>query len=174
MNHIPANDHASRGNRDADAPFDAALRRQHAQSLDRLSARTSAQLQQRRHAALAGKPARRPAMLRIGVAVAASFAAAIAVLVGLQLRQPADVAATATDQVAISTSATSTSTTPTPPVSTPQVHTPQVVSAGTASGTAPVRDDLAAVADDDRLDSVFDEDPDFYLWLASNEAAGSH
>lgn len=160
MNH--ANDHASGGNRDADMRFDAALRQQHTQALDLVSAYTAAQLQQRRRAALAGKPARRPVVVRVGVPVAASFAVVIAVLVGLQLRQPADEAATATDQVAVSAPPTPASPTPASPVSTPQVSTPQAASMP------------AAIAEDDRLDSVFDEDPDFYLWLASNEEAGSH
>jgi hypothetical protein len=105
-----------------DARFDAAMRQLHATATERVSGRTRLQLQQRPRTA----PARSAAQ-RFGWPLGASFAAALALVVGLQLRHgPA-----------------------------PSPTTPAAV----------------AVADsDDDIDAVLDENPDLYLWLASNDA----
>ena len=111
--------------------FDEALRQRHGDAIAHISARTQAQLQQRRRAALSasapGMP--RTTMRRFAWPVATSFAAILALAIGMQLRQ---------DNVAPM------------PVAT-----------------------MAAVADDDDLGASFaalDENPDLYLWLASNDA----
>ena len=108
--------------------FDEALRQRHGDAVAHISARTQAQLQQRRRAALSasapGMP--RTTMRRFAWPVATSFAAILALAVGMQLRQ---------------------------------------------DSVAPVP--VATVADDDDLGASFaalDENPDLYLWLASNDA----
>jgi len=69
--------------------FDEALRQRHGDAVSHISARTQAQLQQRRRAALSasapGMP--RTAMRRFAWPVATSFAAILALTVGMQLRQ---------------------------------------------------------------------------------------
>jgi anti-sigma-K factor RskA len=107
-----------------DDRFDAAMRQSYDAATNRLSARTQAQLQQRRRAASSGQPALEPSRRHFGWPVAASFAAVLALAIGLQVRwQPESTA------------------------------------------TVPI------VADnDDNLDTVLDENPDFYLWLASSDA----
>jgi anti-sigma-K factor RskA len=106
-----------------DDRFDAAMRQQYEIAATRLSARTQAQLQQRRRAALDTRPARASGR-QFGWPIAASFAAILALAIGLQVRQP-----------------------PEPATTTPVV---------------------ADNADD--LDTVLDENPDFYVWLASSDA----
>lgn len=107
-----------------DEHFDAAMRQQHAVAATSLSPRTQAQLQQRRRAAMAAQSTREPSRRHFGWPIAASFAAVLALAIGLQVWQQPEPAATA-----------------------------------------------PAVADsDDDLDTVLDENPDFYLWLASSDA----
>ena len=107
-----------------DARFDAAMRQLHGTAVDRVSGRTLLQLQQRPHAT----PAPRPASSRFGWPLAASFAAVLALMVGLQLR-----------------------------------HDPAPLPAAPATANA--------VADSgDDIDIALDENPDLYLWLASNDA----
>lgn len=106
-----------------DARFDAAMRQLHGTATGRISGRTRLQLQQ---LPLAASPAR-PASRRFGWPLAASFAAVLALMVGLQLR-----------------------------------HEPAPLPATTA---------VTAVADSgEDIDLALDENPDLYLWLASNDA----
>ncbi|MDN5782539.1 MAG: hypothetical protein L0H23_11070 [Luteimonas sp.] len=105
-----------------DARFDAAMRQLHDTAVDRISGRTRLQLQQRAHAA----PPARPAPSRFGWPLAASFAAVLALMVGLQLR-----------------------------------HDPAPLPAAPTNAVADSGDDI---------DIVLDENPDLYLWLASNDA----
>lgn len=108
--------------------FDASLRQLHADAVAQVSARTQAQLHQRRHAALSSRNARATPTRRLGWPLAASFAAIVALAFGVQMRQDA-----------------------LPAASTPTV----------------------AAAEGDGLDTtlaVLDENPDFYLWLASSDA----
>jgi len=114
--------------------FDAALRQLHADAIANVSARTQAQVHQRRRAALSGQSAgaartgaaRTPAR-RFGWPVAASFAAVLALAVGVQMRHD-----------------------------------------GATSSSVPA----LAVVDDGDIEGIatLDENPDFYLWLASNDA----
>ena len=112
---------------DRDARFDAAMRQLHATAVDRVSGRTQLQLQQRPRPVPAAAPARR----RFGWRpLAASFAAVLALMVGVQLW-----------------------------------NVPEPSPAGQATMPA------ATVADTtDDIDAVLDENPDFYLWLASSDA----
>ena len=64
-----------------DTAFDAAIRAAHGASLERLSPRVRAQLEQRRNAALRGTGARQSPVFR---AAAAGFAALCALAIGLQ------------------------------------------------------------------------------------------
>lgn len=66
--------------------FDNALRRHHTASLARLSPQVSAQLAQRRNAAMRGEAVRRGHGLRVG---AAAFATLCALAIGLQMRPDA-------------------------------------------------------------------------------------
>ncbi len=111
-------------NDNRDARFDAAMRQLHDSAVDRISGRTRLRLQQLPRTAATATPAWRP-----GWPLGASFAAVLALMVGLQLwNEPAPAPATPA----------------TPPV---------------------------AVADADAdIDAVLDENPDLYLWLASNDA----
>ena len=122
------NTHDHNQHSDDQRTFDEALRQRHGTAVAHVSARTQAQLQQRRRAALSASAPGRPhtTMRRFAWPVATSFAAILALAVGMQLRQ---------DPVA-----------PMP---------------------------VATVADDDDLGASFaalDENPDFYLWLASSDA----
>jgi hypothetical protein len=105
-----------------DARFDAAMRQLHESAVDRVSGRTRLQLQQAPRMEPATSPARPH---RFAWPLAASFAAVLALMVGMQLwNEPAPAPA------------------------------------------AP-----ATVADTDAdIDAVLDENPDLYLWLASNDA----
>lgn len=115
------NDHTH----DRDDRFDAAMRQRHALAVDRLSSHTQARLQPRRRPAMATPLPRTATWQRVGWPVAAAFAAAMAVVVGLQLR--------------------------------PAPMSPAPAAAVVAGS-------------DDSLDTVLDENPDFYLWLASRDA----
>ncbi|MGV8931864.1 MAG: hypothetical protein ACOH1R_07110 [Luteimonas sp.] len=113
--------------KDREDRFDAAMQQRHAAAIGHVSAHAKAKLQPRRHAVPATTPGRSPAFSRVGWPVLASFAAVLAVVIGLQVR---DASKPATVAVA-------------------------PVEAGTI----------------DNLDTVLDENPDFYLWLASRDAA---
>ena len=80
--------------------FDQALRQRHGDAVTHVSARTQAQLQQRRRAALSASGRPRATMRRFAWPVA-SFAAILALTVGMQLRQddavPMPVATVAAD-----------------------------------------------------------------------------
>jgi hypothetical protein len=67
--------------------FDEALRQRHGDAVTHVSARTQAQLQQRRRAALSASGRPRATMRRFAWPVATSFAAILALTVGMQLRQ---------------------------------------------------------------------------------------
>lgn len=106
-----------------DARFDAAMRQLHESAVERVSGRTRLQLQQAPRTAPAISPARPH---RLAWPLAASFAAMLALMVGIQVwNEPA-----------------------------PAV--PATVVAGTDA--------------DVDIDAVLDENPDLYLWLASNDA----
>lgn len=111
---------------DRDARFDAAMRQLHGTAVRRVPGRTLLQLQQR-PAAAARPPHAAAARHRFGWPLAASFAVALALVVGLQLQRHEQAPATP------------------PPAAT-------------------------AAVDADDLDTVLDENPDFYLWLASSDA----
>jgi hypothetical protein len=107
---------------DRDARFDAAMRQLHQVAVRRVPGRTLLQLQQR---PAASRVARDDAHRRFGWPLAASFAAVLALAVGLQLPR---------------------------------------------HDAAPQAAPAVADADADDLDTVLDENPDFYLWLASSDA----
>ena len=110
-------------NDNRDARFDAAMRQLHESAVDRVSGRTRLQLQQAHRKTPAASPARPH---RLAWPLAASFAAVLALMVGMQLWNE--------------------------PVPAP--------------AAAP-----ANVADTDAdIDAVLEENPDLYLWLASNDA----
>ena len=122
--------------------FDDAIRAHHAASLDRLSPRVRAQLQQRRRAALAGqapREARSPWRFALPLAAACAVGA---LAIGLQLRAPdAPAPAVATAQ----------------PASTP-------APAPRATTALPDTDEATASAS-------LEENPELYVWLASDDAA---
>lgn len=161
-----------------EAAFDAAARRAHAASLDRLSPRVQAQLAQRRRAALKGEA---PAGVRVWPMLAVGGSAALALTVGLLfLRSPADDAGHAPAQAPAIAEATPVATPTAPaPAAAPELPTPapmapqQVAAAPTADVVAV--DALPAdwtAADFDAAQAAgdlgaMDESPDFYLWLAA-------
>jgi hypothetical protein len=112
--------------------FDIALRKIHADAVAQVSARTQAQLHQRRRAALSAQSSTaagaQGTARRFGWPLAASFAAILAVVVGVQMRQD----------------------------SLPASPSPALVTSET--------DDIGATI------ATLDENPDFYLWLASTDA----
>jgi len=114
---------------DRDARFDAAMRQLHATAVGRVSGRTRLQLQQLPRSATTAAPARRGFGWR---PLAASFAAVLALMVGVQLWNAPE---------------------PSPAEQAAPTATPATV---------------ADAADD--IDAVLDENPDLYLWLASNDA----
>lgn len=71
-----------------DDRFDAAMRQRHADAATRLSARTQAQLRQRRSAALSGQASALPILRRAAWPLAASLAALAVIAVGMQLQKP--------------------------------------------------------------------------------------
>ncbi|MGN6151132.1 MAG: hypothetical protein ACTHOH_03870 [Lysobacteraceae bacterium] len=163
-----------------EAAFDAAARRAHAASLDRLSPRVQAQLAQRRRAALKGEA---PAGVRLWPMLTVGGSAALALTVGLMfLRTPADDAGRAPTQTAPQVADATPAPAPvaTPPAPVPaQASTP--ASATVASAPTVHRDDVVTVdalpadwtaADFDAAQTAgdpgaMDESPDFYLWLAA-------
>ena len=90
-----------------DDRFDAALRARHQASLDRLSPRASAQLAQRRNAALRGETVRRGNGFRYA---AAGFAALGALAIGLQFGMPTAPTSTATVAGSVAASTTTAAT----------------------------------------------------------------
>ena len=124
---MKTNDHDTN---DRDARFDAAMRQLHATAVERVSGRTRLRLQQSPRSTPAAAPARRHFGWR---PLAASFAAVLALMVGVQLWNA------------------------------PEPARPGQTPAPAASATT-----LADATDD--IDAVLDENPDLYLWLASNDA----
>ena len=135
-----------------DHPFEAAIRRHHAASLEHLSPRVRAQLQQRRRAALAGQRAGEDRGARTPWRFALPLAAACAVgalAIGLNLRAPEPAAP------AVAT------TTPAPAAALP--------APGTVAAVAAVAN-AAADTDDASAGATLEENPDLYVWLASSDA----
>jgi anti-sigma-K factor RskA len=124
-----------------DQRVDEAIRAQHARSLEHLSPRVRAQLQQRRRAALAGQAREASRGWRFALPLAAA-AAVGAIVVGVQLRNPDS---TTAPQVAV--------TMPAPSVSARLAHV-----------AAP------ANVDENTDYASLDESPDLYVWLASDGA----
>ncbi|HKN78388.1 MAG TPA: hypothetical protein VJW16_04405 [Lysobacter sp.] len=124
-----------------DQRVDEAIRAQHARSLEHLSPRVRAQLQQRRRAALAGQAREASRGWRFALPLAAA-AAVGAIVVGVQLRNPDS---TTAPQVAV--------TMPAPSVSARLAHV-----------AAP------AIVDENTDYASLDESPDLYVWLASDGA----
>lgn len=163
-----------------EAAFDAAARRAHAASLDRLSPRVQAQLAQRRRSAIKG-PA--PAGVRLWPMLTVGGSAALALTVGLLfLRAPArdggDAPTPTATQVA---DATPTRSAPVAlPAQAVPVPRPRQVAAAPAVAPAPGGEVVAVdalpadwtAADFEAAQSAgdagaMDESPDFYLWLAA-------
>lgn len=109
--------------------FDAAMRQRYAEATTQVSARTQAQLHQRRRQALSTPRRTASPLRRYGLAGATACAALFAAVLGLQWQQENRVQPTLT--------------VPSAPVS--------------------------ADADDDD-GGLYDQNPDFYLWLASQDA----
>lgn len=129
-------------------PFDDAVRKLHAQALDSTSARTQAQLQQRRRAALAGMPAM--STRRFAWPLLATGAAAVmALAIGLQLRGGDVPNAAQPDDAQVAAS-------------------PMNAADDNVDALAMLDDGI----DSDLLNNpVLDENPDLYLWLVSDDAA---
>lgn len=161
-----------------EAAFDAAARRAHAASLDRLSPRVQAQLVQRRRAALKGEA---PAGVRLWPMLAVGGSAALALTVGLLfLRTPADDAGHAPAPAI----AEATPVAPAPaPIPAPATDLPAAVPVPEQVAAVPAAQDNDVVtvdalpadwtaADFDAAQAAgdlgaMDESPDFYLWLAA-------
>jgi len=125
-----------------DDRFDARIRAAHDASLAHLSARTRAQLQQRRRAALAGEPRNASASFRYAWPVAMACVLG-ALAIALQLRPTA--------------------------VAPPSAGAPVVAAASTsgpaANAAPPANGDTTAAY------ATLDESPDLYVWMASDDAA---
>lgn len=121
-------------NHDPDeARFDTAMRKRYATALAHPSVRTRTQLRQRLRIATTGQAASaKRARRHHSWALATAFAAALAIVVGLQLL--------------------------------PQ-RASQIASRPVAASA-----DAAIETDNDAFDTLLDENPDFYLWLASVDA----
>lgn len=111
---------------DRDARFDTAMRQLHAGAVDHVSGRTRLRLQRAPH-----QPPASPSPRLRGWPLAASFAAVLALVAGMQLWDAPQPASTVPQAATVATSAT---------------------------------DDAGDI------DAVLDENPDLYLWLASNDA----
>lgn len=109
--------------------FDAAMRQRYAEATTQVSARTQAQLHQRRRQALSTPRRAASPLRRYGLAGATACAALFAAVLGLQWQQENRVQPTL------------------------------------AAPSAPI----SADADDDD-GGLYDQNPDFYLWLASQDA----
>ncbi len=127
--------------------FDQHVRALHAQALDNVSARTQAQLAQRRRAARNARPRNNA---RAAWPFAAAFATVCALAIGLPFRH---------------------GVLPVPATSPAGLA---VVSADLPATDAPTTDTpLADSIPDDSIDAsatLLDEDPELYLWLASSDA----
>ncbi|MFZ5637599.1 MAG: hypothetical protein ACOY82_13550 [Pseudomonadota bacterium] len=169
-----------------DAAFDAAARDAHAQALDRLSPRVRAQLAQRRRAALSGP---RPSPLRAWPMLALGSAAVLALAIGVfVLPGDRDVAPAPGPSVAVAPVEPSPAT-PGPVDTAPDIAANAPPADATPTAAAPTdvvpADDVPAdVVDVASLPDTwlaaefedassglegFDENPDFYVWLASDE-----
>ena len=127
----------------ADEAFDCAMRDLHAQSLSCVSPRIHARLRTARTAVAGAGPA--PAR-GLGWAMAGGLAAVFALAIGLQFNGPL------------------TST-------TPAARTAAVDSGGRAGNDSATNDSAAYdSADSNGVLATLDENPDFYLWLASTDA----
>ncbi len=177
-------------NQDSDTALDEAARSTHAASLDKLSPRVLAQLAQRRRAALTRS--RRDTGVRAWPMLALGSAAALTLAVGLFVLRGSDpdnlpkthgpvVTVPATDPAPVVDTTSGTTTpllTPDPPVETPRViasrDTPDtdIDTVFVEDGTLPV--ELLAAEFDTANEAIgfdaLEENPDFYLWLASEEA----
>jgi hypothetical protein len=178
---------------DQPMPFEDAARSAHQASLENLSPRVRAQLAQRRRAALAGP---REAGFKVWPMLALGSTAALALAVGLFVLRGADDAGTAPPQPAMaverpdaaaddtiaddSTSTTSPAVAPTP---APQIAPVVATTASSDIDRPPPASEVVDVeslpdewlaaeleAGDEALGlDTFEENPDFYLWLAANE-----
>lgn len=135
-----------------DDRFDSAIRARHAESLEQLSPRVRAQLQQRRRAALSGqapREARSPWRFAVPLAAAAAVGALAIGLQwnGMQLGAP-DARA-------------------------PTVATAQSAPATRATATRATAPRATALPDTDEATATasLEENPDLYVWLASDDAA---
>lgn len=125
MNDTPENEMQQK-----DRDFDAAMRQRYAEATTQVSARTQAQLHQRRRQALSTLRRAASPLRRYGLAGATACAALFAAALGLQWQQENRVQPTL------------------------------------AAPSAPV---VSVDADDDD-GGLYDQNPDFYLWLASQDA----
>ncbi len=174
----------------ADARFDAIAREAHADALDQLSPRVRAQLAQRRRAAASASHASRtrPSPVRAWPMLALGSAAVLALTIGLfVLRGDETVAPTPGPAVAVAPDAHETPAPATPdPAATqddasaaPVVATVDPSATATVVATTEVVDvetlpetwvaELEGDGASPGLDA-FEENPDFYLWLGSQEA----
>ena len=182
-------DHAPHDNDNDNAmSFEDAARSAHSASLDRLSPRVRAQLAQRRRAALAGP---REAGFRIWPMLALGSTAAVALAIGLFVLRGADDAGTAASQPALAVERPDNAADDATPTTAPSVAVtpaPQIapVVAATDSSDIDRPPSASDVVDVDSLPDewlaaeleagdaalgldTFEENPDFYLWLAANE-----
>lgn len=169
--------------------FDAAARRAHAASLDRLSPRVQSQLALRRRAALAQTSQPR---VRVWPMLALGSAAALTLAVGLFVMRGAgdsdrpdaiDAVATAPGTTSPTIAPTTASTTAPPNVAgtTPAIAADPVIDPA-ADTTTRALDDIVVVDDampaellaaefsaaDEAIGlNALEDDPDFYLWLGS-------
>lgn len=168
-----------------DDALDAAARRAHAASLEHLSPRVQAQLARRRRAALAG--ARPRPMLRGLQWLAGGVAAVGALALGLQLMRTPEVPVA---PVSVASTPVATPATAAAPTDVPSVAAGPVAPAPVAADPIVLADAADAATDSDAeailaaavdasaeaVDTVasefaLEDDPDFYLWLASVDAS---
>ncbi|WP_226470345.1 hypothetical protein [Luteimonas panaciterrae] len=128
-NQMHQNDQDSKEHAFKEHAFDAAMRQRYAEATTQVSARTQAQLHQRRRQALSTPRRAASPLRRYGLAGATACAALFAAVLGLQWQQENRVQPTL------------------------------------AAPSAPI----SADADDDD-GGLYDQNPDFYLWLASQDA----
>jgi hypothetical protein len=169
---------------DSHTAFDEAARRAHAASLDRLSPRVQAQLALRRRAAM--QQATGPASVRVWPMLALGSAAALTLAVGLfVVRGSGDGDTPKTPDTVAAAPAAGIDTAP--PATAPTADTgttPAPVIAGTDAPDTTAVDSpvIEAALPEELLAAEFDtadeamgfdtlqENPDFYLWLGSEES----
>lgn len=148
----------------ADGAFDAAARRAHAASLDRLSPRVRAQLAQRRRAATG---TRAGAGVRAWPLLALAGSAAVALIAGvLSLREPVPETGDASVQAVAQAPESATA-----PVEVAHSDPTPRTAAATATDALPAdwtSADYEAAQAANGIAAI-DESPDFYLWLAAND-----